>query len=132
MKRQACRGAGVDCVRFGACVLDELYGDGMAGASIMPEIPQDAAWHNRRAVMRVVRLFQRIYPVTKVVDDVVEPGDVVIVGPRAGGPAHVLIAGVRQLWHAIMPAVAPTGLTFSRDMRLFRIYRPQEKHRWIS
>ena len=42
MKRQACRGAGVDCVRFGACVLDELYGDGLLvlRGQLDPDYPQ--------------------------------------------------------------------------------------------
>lgn len=134
MKGQMVRGRGVDCVRFVAAALDELYGTGRRD---IPNLPQDASWHNTRLVVTAVKELVRIYGPVDILRDgePVEPGDILVTAPsEAGGPGHVLMAGgVRgQLWHA-MPrdGVRFTGLQVF-GQRLLRIYRICDRAEWVA
>lgn len=75
--------------------------------------------------MRAMRRIRKLYmPNFVVLDGTIEPGDALVVGPRDGGPGHLMIAGVGgYVWHASGPGgpVVRTGL--STKMRLFRVYR---------
>jgi hypothetical protein len=77
-----------------------------------------------------MRQLRRLYePVSEVVNGKVEPGDIVVSGPRGGGPGHALIAGFDPftLWH-VEPAsgVCYTGIALT-DMDIFSILRPLNK-----
>lgn len=128
MKGQQCRGAGVDCLRYVTAVLDEL--NGFARCPI-PNIPQDAAMHDPTLAARTMRAIINAYgPATVVRDRVVEPGDVVVVGPPGGGPGHAMIVGSPyRIWHATNRSVQRTGMTIV-GMKVFRVYRPIGKERW--
>lgn len=128
MKGQQCRGAGVDCLRFVTAVLDELNGHAHCP---IPNIPQDAAMHDPVLAARTMRAIIKAYgPATVVRDRIVEPGDVVVVGPPDGGPGHAMIVGSpRRIWHATNRSVQKTG-TVIVGMKVFRIYRPSGKGGW--
>ena len=72
-------------------------------------------------------------PWVKDTEQTVEPGDIVIVGPRGGGPGHILVAGARpsSLYHAISTRVVRAGCMVYDPFVLFRIYRPTYKKDWL-
>lgn len=121
---------GVDCVRFGCAVLDELY----RTKTPIETLPPDRALHDPAGAMRAMRRIRRLYMPNRIVEDgSIEPGDALVVGPHNGGPGHLMIAGVDGfLWHASGPPgpVVRTGL--STRQRVFRVYRaaPEIKARW--
>lgn len=73
-------------------------------------------------------------PYVKVTDDEVEPGDVVAVGPKFGGPAHVMFVGGEpsHMWHAVSRCVSQCGMTVWAPYVVKRIYRPTEKFKWLA
>lgn len=134
MAGQCCRGRGVDCVRFVVAVLDELHhyeGDAV------PRLPQDMSLHDRAGAMRVVKLIERRWPNRILaVGEAIEPGDVVVIRTSAaGGPGHVLIAGVKpaELWHATsMVGVVRTSLAVAGPgaEKVVRIWRTLGRESW--
>ena len=131
MKGQKRKGAGVDCVRFVAGVMDELYGmkhdEGI-------RMPYDTALHNRRGAISVVRFFVKRYePITLRKENgeyVVQPGDV-IVTKLGSNPGHVLIVGTEPntVWNSIENAgVCKTG--FGQMKRVLRVWRPRDRGLW--
>lgn len=131
---QQCRGYGADCVRFVCAVLDEL--DGLT--RVFKTLPQDVAMHSpasARASMRVIRkLFQ---PHFNVLDGTAQPGDVLITGPRHGGPGHVMIVGFQRntLWEATSPSIRRTGWSIEGKLhnKLFRVLRMSNRsERWAT
>ena len=125
------QGIGVDCVRFVCGVLDELYGFRRA---LPRNLPSDRALHDRDGAIAAMKRLRTLYePVQEVVDGKLEPGDIVVSGPRGGGPGHALIAGFEPftLWHVQPDAgVCYTGITLT-DMDIFEILRPTDKHLWL-
>lgn len=115
------RSGGTDCVRFMAAVLDRLFWKRTA----IETLPQDQALHDRAGAIAAMLSIRKLYMPNRVVrDGTLEPGDVLVLGPRNGGPGHVMIAGAdRFLWHAEGPGgeVVRTGL--SSPLKLFRVYR---------
>lgn len=130
MPGQQCKGGGVDCVRFVCGVLDEFRGDVPQGVE---SLPQDICLHNKAgAIAGMKRIMERYSPVISI-DRIIEPLDVVVVGPANGGPGHALIAGYQPntLWHSIGRGVQVTGLGLNQRLsRLFKIYRMAERDRW--
>ncbi len=131
---QQALGVGVDCVRFGAAVLDQLDGR----VRVPPErLPQDIALHNRGEAMKAMRTFLRGYtPNNRVLDGFVEPGDIVVTGFSGGGPGHLQIIGGRSntIWHATGSRVQMTGFGFrgNGQQRIVGIFRFAERWRWIE
>lgn len=125
------QGIGVDCVRFVCGVLDEMYG---YRRELPRNLPSDRALHDRDGAIAAMKQLRRLYePVTEVTDGKVEPGDIVVSGPRGGGPGHALIAGFDPftLWHVDPAAgVCSTGIALT-DMDIFEILRPSDKHLWL-
>jgi cell wall-associated NlpC family hydrolase len=127
------RGAGVDCVRFVAAVLDELR----RRVTPIETLPNDAALHApgpaRAAMLRLRRAYG---PSALVHDDSLEPGDVVVTGVEGGGPGHALIAGDRPnvLWESPGQGVRRVGLSALRraGVVVFAVYRPTDKPSWRS
>lgn len=124
------KGAGVDCVRFVAGVLDELQGH----HTELERLPQDASFHNKELCIRGMRGFLSRYPHTKVESTMLQPGDVIVAGPRGGGPGHAILAGVRSLWHCDSSCVSPTGFTQrEQDTFIFHsVYRVANREAWLK
>lgn len=128
---QGVKGIATDCVRFVESVLNEFNGRVRRILHHL-RLPSDLGMHNRKEAMRGLRLFRREYePNVRVRDRVVEPGDVLIVGPRGGGPTHAKIAGTRRntFYHATIDGVAICGLLEPVGTR-FAIVRPLNKAEW--
>lgn len=123
---QQAPGLGVDCVRFVCAVLDEML---LRERTPISTLPPDAAMHNRAGALGVMKKIASLYPHVTVEDESLEPGDVVVVGPRNGGPGHAMIVGTQKnvLWHAVRPRVSRTGVgeAHAHDLELFRVYRPK-------
>ena len=126
-------GSGVDCFRFVCAVLD-----GMEHTKRTVEhIPADRSIHDRRGAFRgFKRVLERFKPFEVVKDKVLEAGDVLISGPKGGGPGHALIAGSKPLtlWHVpgVGLRVRRIGMALSQG-QLFRIYRTSNKDlRWVQ
>lgn len=126
---QRLKGVGVDCVRFVAAVLDEMFRETRIP---LDRLPQDLSMHNPAGARAALRLFKKAYaPTVDIADNVVEVGDVIIVGVR--GPAHAIFCGSKQsyLYEAGSRRVIRTGLsTLRHPVRVFATIRPVEKHRW--
>jgi cell wall-associated NlpC family hydrolase len=127
---QCRKGVGVYCTAFVAAVLDELY---RRPATPLPNLPIDIAFHRREGAMAGLRHFLRAYPNwSKVEDDTLEPGDVLVTGPIGGGPGHAMIAGGRRhtIWHASGSKVTWSGMAISGQYRLHAVYRLLDKDTW--
>jgi cell wall-associated NlpC family hydrolase len=122
---QCCEGQGVDCVRFVCAVWDELLGRERHYDKAMP---QDAAWHDRAGAFRTALKIRRRFR-CKPARGALQPGDVIVVGPRGkhGGPGHVMLVGAKPwtVWHATQPCVHRTGLGYVfASKNVLRAYRP--------
>jgi hypothetical protein len=121
---------GVDCIRFGCAVLDELY---CRPETDLPPRAADASMHDREGAFSVMREIMRRYPnhVT-VTDGQVEPGDILVVGPRNGGPGHMMIVGHARntVWQASASKVHFTGLYLPWGATLFRVFRMTDREKW--
>lgn len=122
------KGVGVDCVRFVSGVLDELYGT----HTELDRLPQDASFHAKDKCYSALKTFMGNYKYEEVTDGVLQPGDVVIAGPRGGGPGHALIAGIDCLWHCDSRSVTRTGLSFTTGGVYFfkKAIRAKDRERW--
>lgn len=98
-------------------------------------MPSDASLHDPERARAAMRLILAAYqPHVRVMDDSVQPGDVVIVGPVGGGPGHVLMGGFQPntLWHAVLPRVCFTGIAFNPETtELVGVYRMADRRRWL-
>lgn len=128
------RGIGVDCIHFGAAVLDELYG--VHHSKNLQSLPPDACVHNKKGVQAALRAMLKAYPSIRRADDgVFEPGDLLVLGPVVRGEraeaAHLMVAGKRgRLWHATPPQVCFTGYVLSDNEELLAVYRSSDKEVW--
>lgn len=120
----------VDCVRFATGVVDELYGGERAP---IETLPPDAALHSRKSAIAAMRRIRRLYePLARVVDARLQPMDLVVTGPRSGGPGHLLVVGwrPRTLWEAGSRAVQQVGWTLEGPV--FRVYRLGFRFLWAG
>jgi len=126
---QQCKGVAVDCVRFVSAVVDELYGI----QTEIEKLPPDAAFHSKETTLGAFRNFMSKYPHTKVGGKEIQPGDILITGPRGGGPGHAIVVGVRNLWHCDSYSVVPTGTYLSNGGVYFlkTILRGADRHLWV-
>lgn len=128
---QCVPGVGVDCVRFVISVLET-----MSGRSLSKDvrIPQDASFHNRELALGAMRIFLESWKDRiDVTGGPYEPGDVLVVGPAAGGPGHAILVGPepRTLWHSSSIGVHKTGWALERPMsRVFRVFRGSDRESW--
>lgn len=121
---QRVRGVASMCFGFVCGVLDELF-----GRRIPDElVPLDAEMRTRRGALAAMLRVRRFYrPNVVVLDRVVWPGDVVVMGPD-GRASHAAIVGLNQdeLWETTRGSqVGPThfaALGARRD-RVVRVYR---------
>lgn len=125
---QRAKGVAVDCVRFATACVDELF---RVEHVPLETLPPDAAFHAKKTAIRAMRRIRRLYePMTRVVDDIVQPMDIVVTGPRNGGPGHMMLVGWRPntMWETGTAAVREVGWTIAD--RVFRVYRLGERHAW--
>ena len=126
------RGLGVDCLHFGASVLDELYG--IKHSKDLNSLPPDACVHNRKGVIVAARaLFSKYPAMERVQDSFVEAGDLVCLGKAdtLNSTQHLMVAGrPGKLWHATIPHVHSIGIMIPLDLKLVCIYRASDKEKW--
>ena len=131
MDGQQCCGVAVDCVRFVSAVLDELSGT----RTELERLPQDASFHNADICWKALRQFMQAFPSTDVGRGSVQPGDVLITGPKNGGPGHAIVVGADQaLWHCDGETVTRVGLVINGPgvFSLKKIKRPNNRERWAQ
>ena len=124
---QACKGVGVDCVRFVCEVLREL-----GGLDKIPlvDIPSDASMHSREGSIAAMKKIMLAYlPMERVGST--QPGDIVVIGPIHGGPGHGMIVGHQKntLYHAAPSGVNMTGMGLIPGYKIFGIFRA-DKSEW--
>lgn len=131
---QAVRGVATDCIRFPCAVLSRMYGIAMPD---LPRFPRDAAIHNKRAVVLIMRAIRRAFPLTVGGGDCqTAPGDLLVLAAPGRGPRHLAIVGREYVYHSHQgngvirscPQVV-YGTTEAR-WHLFRIYRPLRPDLW--
>ncbi len=130
VRGQQTKKVGVDCIRFGCAVLDELYRRPLTS---LPIRAPDAAMHDAEGAFSVMRQIIRRYPDHDTVTDcTVEPGDILVVGPRSGGPGHMMIVGHQRntVWQASGDRVHFTGLSLPDSVTLFRTFRMFDRESW--
>lgn len=119
---QQAPGVGVDCVRFVCGVLDEVFGQ----VTDARTLPQDVALHQPALARSAMKLIMELYsPFERVEGRSLVGGDVIVVGPKDGGPGHVMIVGPDPftIWHATHPRVQTTGFSLPSTQKIFRVYR---------
>ena len=132
---EGCQGKaqGVDCVRFVAAVLDELYGFARVPTD---RLPQDIALHRPGSARAAMRKILRIYsPNERVSGITTQPGDVFVIGEPDGGPGHAMIVGPRKntLWHATPIGVHYTGWgQYAGQAVVHEVYRLSDRERWAA
>jgi hypothetical protein len=127
---QQCKGVGVDCVRFVGAILDFMAGS----VTPLDMLPPDVAFHDSEKARGALDKFRDLFRPMEIVRDwCVEPGDVVVVGPRSGGPGHGIIVGCRPgvTYEAGSFAVNQTGLALSSKYRAFGVFRKGDRGRWL-
>lgn len=128
---QKCKGVAVDCVRFVSSVLDELTGK----SHDLDRLPQDASFHNKELVGAGLRSFLTMYPSDILPEGVPsEPGDVIVMGPRNGGPGHAAIVGKGAYWHCGPDRVCMGGLGFPDNGGVYtfkHIRRLRDRNNWL-
>ena len=125
---------GVDCVRFCCGVVDALFGFPRTTLNLLPA---DVALHDKLTALKAMRTLRRLYsPLLRVPTEpgIVEPGDLLVTGPTGGGPGHIIIVGPEKntTWQATSQSVEKTGLTVPYRMDLFRIFRFEDRHKWVT
>jgi len=97
---QRCRGVVADCVGFVFGAIDGLDGRPRAQA---PSMPRDVAFHSPEDAERALRALRELYEPVRALgpEALLEPGDVLVVGPKFGGPGHAMLVGPepRTIWH---------------------------------
>lgn len=135
MALQSCKGkqGGIDCVRFVCASADELYG---YSRGPLESLPPDQSLHDREGCIAAMRLLCRRYePLDDATEDeYVEPGDILVVGPKGGGPGHAMFVGGSRghIWECVQHyGVVLSGMPMLGDTELFRILRVKDKNSWL-
>jgi len=105
---------------------------------VRAEWPQDASMHDARGSFRAMKkIAEGFTPYERVESSgVIEPGDIIVVGPHGGGPGHGMIVGGREntIWHSTGIGVQFAGISYLwlTDQRIFRVYRYLRKDLWLQ
>lgn len=133
LEGQCLKGKAADCIHFFSGTMDELYGS--SRTQELRRLRGDVSLHNKEAVVRAMRAILKVFPErVEVLDNTLEPGDVVVTGPANGGPGHVMLAGGRRgiLWHCTrQTGVQQTGYGILTLEKLFAVYRATDKELWL-
>lgn len=115
---------GSDCARFLCGTLDEFYG---LEPAPLEAIPDDTQFHDSDKAMRAVHWMRMRYPSSRVRGIELKPTDIIITGPRTGGPGHGMIVGPRRstIWHCNRGiGTVETGFSFEHNQQHIKaIYR---------
>lgn len=111
---------GVDCWRFVSAVADDMRGRPWVK---LPRMIADVAMHNPVKARAALRWAMRAHSCRRVFP-LLRAGDVVVAGPKGGGPGHAMIASYdKQLWHVVQQnGVSQTGIS-SFGLDLFGVLR---------
>lgn len=123
--------SGIDCVHFGASIMDELQGT--SHAKFLQSLPPDACVHNRAGVERCVRALLKACPSRRLGrGEPVQAGDWLVTGPAGAEAGHLFVVGGRPavLWHASPPRVAFTGYGIPETDSLVAVFRALERN-WV-
>lgn len=97
---QRCRGVLADCVGAVFGCIDDLDGRPRAQS---PSMPPDSALHDPETSGAALLALRALYEPVQALgpDEVLEPFDILAVGPSLSGPSHVMLVGTRpsHLWH---------------------------------
>lgn len=130
MDGQQAKGTACDCVRFVSAVVDELSGD----STDLDILPADTAFHNKESAWKAFRQMRTVFKAEDVPKEgTFQPGDILIVGPRKGGPGHAVIVGPdKRLWHCDSEAVVWTGLGYlhSKSINFKKALRITHRELW--
>lgn len=124
MAGQRAKGVGTDCAGFVAGVLEELTNDKM------DSIPLETSFQVRTTAESAYKSFLKSFPADVVEGDVLEPGDVILVGRSTRGLEHALFAGNKYLWHCGHSSVQKTGTILQGGMVVKKILRYKDKGGW--
>lgn len=121
---QGHRGVGTDCVRSVVLILGEWC---RHETPDIATLPPDASLHCRVSAIESMRAIIRSLPSSqRVLSRRTQPGDVLIVGPAAGGPGHAIIVGPEKntLWQTSSSSgFNRCGWTLTPGSRVFEIRR---------
>ncbi len=126
---QQCKRVGVDCVRFVGAILDFMGGT----TTPLEMLPADTCFHSRQAATAAMHKFRHLFrPMIDVDGWNVQPGDVLVVGPKHGGPGHGVIVGCEPgvLYEAGTSRVQKVGFSFPSCRKVFGVFRKGDRGRW--
>jgi len=122
------KGRSADCVGFICAVLNELYG--------MPEtrlnMPSDIEFKSRLRAKEAIETIKENYPHIDINGDVLEPGDVVVLG---NGVVHAMIVGPQKntIWHTTQgTGVCWSGLIIPSDKQIIDVFRCSDRDKLWS
>lgn len=128
------RGAGVDCSRLVAAIWDTLYGT----KTILPLISPDAAAHDYRKGVAIIRSLKTAFGGHRVRSGGIEPGDAIATRPKftesaASRPGHVVLALPRP--GRVIQAIPGVGrgvliTPMPPPHSIVGVYRPPNKELW--
>lgn len=126
---------GIDCSHFAGRVLDSLSGTTRStGLRCLPPhlgmLDPDGS-----EVRSAMRRFLECYPeLAQHSDTAVQAGDLLVTGPKTGGPGHIYVVGGEpgRLWSSTV-GVGVCYSSFFLDVKeaLYRVYRA-DKSCWLS
>lgn len=138
MSGQQVRGSHADCIRFACGVLDDLYG---WRRELPRNLALDTATHAPDEAWAQLRRLLEVYPEAEALhrDTMgywhVEPGDVVVVGSRNGGPGHLVVVGARPntCWESPRPgcAVREIGVGLHPKLHVKHAFRMSDRESWV-
>lgn len=103
---QRCR-VGVDCVRFVCAIADEMAGT----KTPIAKLPNDKSLHDPEGARMAFLVLMRLFGARRIQDPgYLEPGDVIVCGPKEGGPGHAMIVGLHSLYHSTSGGVQTADL----------------------
>ncbi len=99
---------GVDCVRFVTAQGDEL----LDCVTAIPKTLSDISFSSPEGARATMRSLMELYDMRSVEGGILFPMDIIICGPKGGGPGHAMVAGTDGYIYHCTPAsgVVRTGL----------------------
>lgn len=134
MAGQQAKKMGADCVQFVGGILDELY---RQQRTLIPRLPQNSGNHSEESGLRTVMAVRKGISSIEVLDNWIEPGDVIVTRGTMNTRAHpymghtLLAATLRGTAVHAVPSVGVSWTSIDGIPGILRVYRPLNKERWI-